>query len=567
MTSEGNVSARCPGWRAGTVTSRVALIALDCRSARVSLPVASWPGPSRRSKSLSEFAAVIPLSTDSHAERRMGLVGATGVGVGAIVGGGILALAGVAFAATGPAAIVAFGLNGLIALLTALSFAEMSSKFPESGGTYTFARKVMFVEAAASVGWVVWFASVVAAALYAMGFAHFALIVLNDLWERLGAAPDWLHDSRAVTGVAIGTTLTLSCGLAWRPAGGGQWANIGKLTVFAILILGGLWGLGRVSSGQLAANFRPFFSAGFAGLIQAMGYTFIALQGFDLVAAVGGEVHEPARNLPRAIILSLLIALAIYLPLLCVITAVGTPPGESISTAAAEDPEGIVAIAAQNYLGSFGYWLVIVAAVLSMFSALQANLFAASRIAQVMARDRTLPSPLATLSKQTSHSRGGHCGDCRVGDRHSDRRARHCGGRRGREFDFPDYLCAGTLGNDSGTPAKRPWTAAVSHSALSRSAGRRRIGMYRTGRVPGDCGTCRGTHRRGLVGCWRRDVLGTVCPAGAGDGCLRVRRWIPNWSACAAVRRWCWCRSPIRRMPRPWSRLPTRWYRATSAAS
>ena len=330
----------------------------------------------------------------------MGLVGATGVGVGAIVGGGILALAGVAFAATGPAAIVAFGLNGLIALLTALSFAEMSSKFPESGGTYTFARKVMFVEAAASVGWVVWFASVVAAALYAMGFAHFALIVLNDLWERLGDAPGWLGGPRAVTGVAIGTTLTLSCGLAWRPAGGGQWANIGKLTVFAILILGGLWGLGRVSSGQLAANFRPFFSAGFAGLIQAMGYTFIALQGFDLVAAVGGEVREPARNLPRAIILSLLIALAIYLPLLCVITAVGTPPGESISTAAAEDPEGIVAIAAQNYLGPFGYWLVIVAAVLSMFSALQANLFAASRIAQVMARDRTLPSPLATLSKQ-----------------------------------------------------------------------------------------------------------------------------------------------------------------------
>jgi amino acid transporter len=75
------------------------------------------------------------------AQRHLGLVAATGVGVGAIVGGGILALAGVAFATTGPAAILAFGLNGVIALLTALSFAEMSSKFPESGGTYTFARK------------------------------------------------------------------------------------------------------------------------------------------------------------------------------------------------------------------------------------------------------------------------------------------------------------------------------------------------------------------------------------------------------------------------------------------
>ena len=85
------------------------------------------------------------------------MLAATGVGVGAIVGGGILALSGVAFATTGPAAVVAFGLNGVIALLTALSFAEMASKFPESGGTYAFSRKVLSVEAAFAVGWVVWF--------------------------------------------------------------------------------------------------------------------------------------------------------------------------------------------------------------------------------------------------------------------------------------------------------------------------------------------------------------------------------------------------------------------------
>ena len=73
------------------------------------------------------------------AGRTIGLVGATAVGMGAIVGGGILVLAGAAFHATGPAAILAFGLNGVIAVLTALSFAEMSTKFPESGGAYTFA--------------------------------------------------------------------------------------------------------------------------------------------------------------------------------------------------------------------------------------------------------------------------------------------------------------------------------------------------------------------------------------------------------------------------------------------
>ena len=56
-----------------------------------------------------------------------------------------LVLAGVAFATTGPSAIVAFGLNGAIAMLTALSFSEMASKFPESGGVYTFSKKVLSV--------------------------------------------------------------------------------------------------------------------------------------------------------------------------------------------------------------------------------------------------------------------------------------------------------------------------------------------------------------------------------------------------------------------------------------
>ncbi|MBI1374581.1 MAG: amino acid permease [Phycisphaera sp.] len=326
------------------------------------------------------------------------MAGATGVGVGAIVGGGILALAGVAFATTGPGAMLAFGLNGAIAMLTALSFAEMASKFPESGGTYTFARKVLSVEAAFAVGWVVWFASIVAAVLYAMGFAYFAVIMVTDIWSATGhPAPAWLSSSHVVPGLAVITTVLLAASLMLRSAGGGAWANIGKVAVFAVLIVGGLWALTKQTGGETGAALRPFLANGFAGVIQAMGYTFIALQGFDLIAAVGGEVREPARNLPRAMLASLGIALAIYLPLLFVITTVGVPSGQSVAELAAEYPEGIVALAARHYLGSFGYWLVIVAAVLSMFSALQANLFAASRIARTMARDRTLPRPMAAL--------------------------------------------------------------------------------------------------------------------------------------------------------------------------
>jgi APA family basic amino acid/polyamine antiporter len=331
-------------------------------------------------------------------KRHLGLLGATGLGVGAIVGGGILALAGVAFATTGPGAIVAFAVNGFIALLTALSFAEMSSKFCESGGTYTFAKKVLSVEAGFVVGWVVWFASVVAAVLYALGFAHFGLAIVADLAEAFrGQVPPWFNSPRAVTAAAAAITVVLAVGLMLKAGGGGQWVNVVKVIVFAILIMGGFWALTKEAPADVGARMRPFFSAGATGLLQAMGYTFIALQGFDLIAAAGGEVRDPSRNIPRAMLLSLGIALLIYLPLLLVIATVGVSEGQAIQSAAADDPEEIVAIAAENFLGQFGYWLVMIAAVLSMYSALQANLFAASRIAQTMASDRTLPAPLRSL--------------------------------------------------------------------------------------------------------------------------------------------------------------------------
>ena len=330
--------------------------------------------------------------------RTLGLLGATGVGVGAIVGGGILALAGVAFATTGPSAVVAFTLNGLIALLTALTFAEMASSFPESGGTYTFAKKVLSVEAAFMVGWVVWFASIVAAVLYALGFAAFAQIFVVEMWAGVGGtAPDWVSTGGFAMALAVGSTAFYTFGLVRKQGGGGQWETVGKVVVFGALILAGLWVLPSRDPAVVTAQLKPFFAAGGLGLLQAMGYTFIALQGFDLIAAVGGEVKDPARNLPRAMIGSLVIALMIYVPLLLLVATVGVTPGGSITELAAEDPEAVVAIAAEQFLGRTGFWMVIVAALLSMVSALQANLLAASHIALAMAKDRNLPGRLRRL--------------------------------------------------------------------------------------------------------------------------------------------------------------------------
>ena len=161
--------------------------------------------------------------------RHLGLTAATGVGVGAIVGGGILVLAGAAFRETGPSTILAFAVNGIVALMTALSFAEMSSMFPESGGAYTFAKKVLTVRAAFGVGWVLWFAYIVAGVLYALGFAEYAVLAVGDaLKASSGSAPEWLNRRATLSILAVGATVMYSILLVRKSEGGGQLETIGK---------------------------------------------------------------------------------------------------------------------------------------------------------------------------------------------------------------------------------------------------------------------------------------------------------------------------------------------------
>ncbi|MDE2795881.1 MAG: amino acid permease [Gemmatimonadota bacterium] len=343
------------------------------------------------------------MTTAAESRRHLGLLGATGIGVGAIVGGGFLALAGIGFQTTGPSTILAFALNGGIALLTVFSFAELAARFPRSGGTYAYARRVLTVEAAFAVGWVVWFASAVAAVLYAMGFAVFFVPFLEQVLRLAGNEPPaWLGDRLALVGYALCAVAFYAWRLTRFAVGGRQWETMGKVVVLVVLILAGFFAIftDAPAPGDLAARFRPFFTDGFTGLLQAMGYTFIALQGFDLITAVAGEVRDAERNVPKAMFLSLGTALVIFLPLLFLIVAVGVP-GRPVAEVAAENPEILVAVAARNFMGSAGYWLVVAAGLLSMLSALQVNLIASSRFAQAMATDRTLPQRYARLTSAT----------------------------------------------------------------------------------------------------------------------------------------------------------------------
>jgi basic amino acid/polyamine antiporter, APA family len=297
----------------------------------------------------------------------------------------------VAVAEAGPAAILAFALNGGVAFLTALAFAELATTFPENGGQYVYARRTFSVRASFGVGWVMTFAHVVAAVLYALGFAAYAVTALEPLLPAAVApllAPG-TGTARALTTAAYGALL-----LRGSPSGG-QFENVGKLAVFGILIAAGLAAIVRRGPGEALEPLSPFLETGFTGVLAAMGFTFITMQGFELIAGVAGEVKDPRRNVPRAMFASLGLALAVYLPLLLVVTTVGLPAGAtSPAEVARAYPETLFAVAATSYMGAFGFWLVVVAAILSTLTALRANLLAGSRVALAMARHRTLPRGL-----------------------------------------------------------------------------------------------------------------------------------------------------------------------------
>ena len=324
--------------------------------------------------------------------RTIGLWGATGVGVGAIVGGGIMVLAGVAFSSAGPAAMVAFAVNGVVAFITAMSYAEIATSFPESGGTYTFAKKVLSVRAAFGVGWILWFAYIVAGVLYALGFAAYATLALRELIHVFGGTPpSWLAGHNFTMLLATLATGLYALGLVRKASGGGQWATIGKVVVFAVIILVGVIALFTEPVEHMTSALDPFFDGGFTGLVAASGFTFIAAQGFDLIPAIGGEIKDPRRNIPRAMYMSLAIAMAVYLPLLFVVSTAGVGDDVHIRQLAVEHGDTVFAVVVKRFMGTVGYWLIIVAAILSTLSALLANLLAASRVALAMARDRTLP--------------------------------------------------------------------------------------------------------------------------------------------------------------------------------
>jgi amino acid transporter/nucleotide-binding universal stress UspA family protein len=335
-------------------------------------------------------------STEVHLSREMGMWDATLIGVGAMIGAGIFVLTGIAAGVAGPGLIITFSLNGLVALLTAFSYAELGSCFHDAGGGYLWVKEGLPKWNGFISGWMSWFAHAVACSLYALGFGAYFDLVLREFHVVM---PHWgfVSPQKILAVVAAIAFAYVNFRGASETGKVGNFITITKIVILMIFIGFGLAIIFRKP--DWSAAFSPFLPNGWGGVFKAMGLTFIAFQGFEVISQCSEEIKNPKKNIPRAIFLSLVIVVPIYL--LVAFTALGTVQAGGMTPwayLASHKETALVEVAKKFFVG--GGIMLLVGGIISTMSALNATIFSSSRVAFAMGRDRNFPGFFGSIHKK-----------------------------------------------------------------------------------------------------------------------------------------------------------------------
>ena len=332
--------------------------------------------------------------------RELNLFTVTMIGVGGMIGAGIFVLTGIAAGEAGPAVILVFLLNGLITSLTAMSYAELGSVLPGAGGGFLYIKEALGGTAGFLAGWMSWFAQAVAGSLYGLAFGRFAaeLIELVDL-PTFGLSTDQL--SMGLTTIIILTFIFINYRGASETAAVGNILTVTKIAILGALAVFGLLAIAGKDLSQAEIS-TDFFANGAIGVLSAMGLTFIAFEGYEIIAQAGEEVSNPKRNIPIAIFASIGIAVLIYVLVAFVaVAATIAPAGMTVSAYLGEQGElAIIEVASQVFPWGIGALVLLLSGLVSTTSALNATTYASSRVSFAMGRANNLPSLFAKVHPQ-----------------------------------------------------------------------------------------------------------------------------------------------------------------------
>ena len=310
-------------------------------------------------------------------KRRVSLFGVTVYGIGNILGAGIYALIGEVVGHTGNFSWLAFIIASVIGALTGLSYAELSAMYPKSAAEFVYTEEAFKIRLLSFlIGWIIIFSGILSAATVALGFAGY----LADL---IGISPIYLVVIFAVLLIII---LSLINFVGIKAS---TWTNILFTFIEAsgliLIIIIGIPYLGTINYFVLPIG------GSFGAIFSAVALIFFAYIGFEDIANIAEEVKKPARNLPRAIIYSIIITTVLYC--LTAISVVSILDYELI--AASPAPLSDVAL---EILGPVGRILMSFIALFATANTVLIMMIVTSRMMYGMARDKALPEGLSKVS-------------------------------------------------------------------------------------------------------------------------------------------------------------------------
>jgi amino acid transporter len=310
---------------------------------------------------------------DGNEPKGMTLSGAIFLGIGAMVGAGIFALLGEAGAVAGTAVWISFLIAGVVTLFQGYSFAKLGARFPSKGGTIEFLT-VGFGNGHLTgiCSWMIYASVLITSAMVSVSFGSYtaALIAGDD-------AAGW---------IAKLFTVVLVVAVSIINAVGSQFVNRFQ-TVIVVILLVALIGLALILIPDIDRDMiAPDTYPPTSDILSSVALTFFAYLGFSMVAFTGSDLPNPARNLPRAMYISIIAAILTYVAISFAVF--GTLPLDEVLA----NGDTALAAAAEPKLGQAGYSIVSLAAMLATSSSLNANLYAANGATTLLAETGQFPT-------------------------------------------------------------------------------------------------------------------------------------------------------------------------------
>lgn len=321
-------------------------------------------------------------------KRELGVFGASMMGMGSILGTGVFVSIAIASGIAGASVILAIALAAGVAICNGLNSAQLAANHPVSGGTYEYGYKYLNHWFGFCAGWMFLLAKSASAATAALGFSGYLLNLLA------------IPSQSALIPIAAITSLILTA-IVYSGLRRSNIANILIVSItmgaLSLFILAGI----PTFAQQVSENLNPFFTVDnpISNILQASALMFVAYTGYGRIATMGEEVREPSYTIPRAIIITLILTMILYMGV--AIIGVGAV-GADVLSGATQSQVAPLEIAAQDFNIPLVPQIIAIGAIAAMLGVLLNLILGLSRVLLAMGRRRDMPTITARINENNS---------------------------------------------------------------------------------------------------------------------------------------------------------------------